>query len=91
MRLDQIAALAQGSDTKVLLIVLDGLGGLPRESDGMTELEAADTPNLDELARGGTCGLHHPVALGITPGSGPGHMALFGYDPLVYETGRGVL
>ncbi len=91
MRLDQIAALAQGSDTKVLLIVLDGLGGLPRKSDGMTELEAANTPNLDELARGGTCGLHHPVALGITPGSGPGHLALFGYDPLVYETGRGVL
>ncbi len=91
MRLDQIAALAQPNDTKVLLYVLDGLGGLPREPGGPTELEAANTPHLDELARAGTCGLHHPVAPGITPGSGPGHLALFGYDPLVYETGRGVL
>lgn len=91
MRLEQIAALAQPSDTKVLLLVLDGLGGLPREPGGPTELEAANTPNLDALAREGTCGLHHPVAPGITPGSGPGHLSLFGYDPLVYETGRGVL
>ncbi len=91
MRLDQIAALAQPNDTKVLLYVLDGLGGLPREPGGPTELEAASTPHLDELARAGTCGLHYPVAPGVTPGSGPGHLALFGYDPLVYETGRGVL
>ncbi len=91
MELDRIARLAGGGGGKVLLYVLDGLGGLPREPGGPTELEAARTPNLDELARGGTCGLHDPVAPGITPGSGPGHLALFGYDPLVYETGRGVL
>ena len=91
MELDRIARLAEGGGGKVLLYVLDGLGGLPREPGGPTELEAARTPNLDELARGGTCGLHDPVAPGITPGSGPGHLALFGYDPLVYETGRGVL
>ncbi|MCG8466902.1 MAG: 2,3-bisphosphoglycerate-independent phosphoglycerate mutase [Gemmatimonadetes bacterium] len=91
MRLEQTAALAQASDTKVLLYVLDGLGGLPREPGGPTELEAASTPNLDELALAGTCGLHHPVAAGVTPGSGPGHLALFGFDPLTYEAGRGVL
>ena len=93
MELDRIARLGGGGDRggKVLLYVLDGLGGLPREPGGPTELEAARTPNLDELARGGTCGLHDPVAPGITPGSGPGHLALFGYDPLVYETGRGLL
>ncbi len=91
MRLEQIAAISQPSDTKVLLLVLDGLGGLPREPGGPTELEAARTPNLDALVKAGTCGLHHPVAPGVTPGSGPGHLALFGYDPLFYETGRGVL
>jgi len=86
-----MAELAQPTERRVLLFVLDGLGGLPVEAGGPTELEAARTPNLDALARGGTCGLHEPVAAGITPGSGPGHLALFGYDPLVYETGRGVL
>ena len=91
MRLESIRWLAQPADTRVLLLVLDGLGGLPLETGGPTELEAADTPNLDALVTDGTCGLHHPVAAGITPGSGPGHLALFGYDPLVYETGRGVL
>ncbi|MYH10271.1 MAG: phosphoglycerate mutase, partial [Gemmatimonadales bacterium] len=91
MELVRIARLAGGGGGKVLLYVLDGLGGLPREPGGPTELEAARTPHLDELARAGTCGLHDPVAPGITPGSGPGHLALFGYDPLVYETGRGVL
>ncbi len=71
--------------------MLDGLGGLPREAGGPTELEAARTPELDALARAGACGLHEPVAPGVTPGSGPGHLALFGYDPLRYRIGRGVL
>jgi len=91
MKLERLAALAQPSDSKVLLLVLDGLGGLPMTPGGPTALEAANTPHLDALARAGTCGLHDPVAPGVTPGSGPGHLALFGYDPLVYETGRGVL
>lgn len=91
MELERIGALAQDSGRKVLLYVLDGLGGLPMEPGGPTELEAASTPHMDELARAGSCGLHEPVAPGITPGSGPGHLALFGYDPLRYETGRGVL
>ncbi len=91
MKLEDIAALAQPSDSKVVLLVLDGLGGLPRRPGGKTELESAVTQNLDELASEGTCGLHIPVAPGLTPGSGPGHLALFGYDPLLYRTGRGVL
>lgn len=91
MELEQIGQLAQDSGRKVLLYVLDGLGGLPLKPGGPTELEAAATPNMDELVRAGGCGLHDPVAPGVTPGSGPGHLALFGYDPLRYETGRGVL
>lgn len=70
---------------------MDGLGGLPRASDDQTELEAANTPNLDKLAAEGCLGQHYPVDIGITGGSGPGHLGLFGYDPLQYEIGRGVL
>ncbi len=91
MELRDIASLVQPSDRTVVLLVLDGLGGLPREPGGPTELEAARTPELDALARAGGCGLHEPVAPGVTPGSGPGHLALFGYDPLRYRIGRGVL
>lgn len=83
--------LTQKGDTKIVLLVMDGLGGLPREVGGPTELEAAFTPNLDRLAREGMVGLMHPVGVGISPGSGPGHLGLFGYDPLKSLIGRGVL
>lgn len=89
--LDLMRTLTQKADTKIILLVMDGLGGLPREVGGPTELEAADTPNLDRLAREGMLGLMHPVGIGISPGSGPGHLGLFGYDPLIYLIGRGVL
>ncbi len=88
---DLMRRLAQPSDRRIVLLVLDGLGGLPRESDGKTELEAAHTPNLDRLAREGITGGSLPIGYGITPGSGPAHLALFGYDPLRYDVGRGVL
>ncbi len=91
MDLDILKNLAVKADTKILLLVLDGLGGLPREPGGPTALEAARTPNLDALAAGGVTGLMNPVGAGITPGSGPGHLALFGYDPVKYLIGRGVL
>ena len=89
--LELLARLAQPAESRIVLWVLDGLGGLPVETGGPTELEAARTPHLDRLAAEGISGLIEPVGPGITPGSGPGHLSLFGYDPLVYEVGRGVL
>jgi 2,3-bisphosphoglycerate-independent phosphoglycerate mutase len=74
-----------------VLVVMDGLGGLPDPGTGLTELEAAATPNLDRIARGAALGLHQPAGAGVTPGSGPGHLALFGYDPIKWNIGRGVL
>jgi 2,3-bisphosphoglycerate-independent phosphoglycerate mutase len=88
---DTIHDLAMKSDSKIVLLVLDGLGGLPREPGGATELETARTPNLDALAARSECGLHLPIGFGITPGSAPGHLSLFGYDPLAYPIGRGVV
>jgi 2,3-bisphosphoglycerate-independent phosphoglycerate mutase len=76
---------------RIVLLVADGLGGLPSQEGGRSELQTAHTPQLDELAAGSACGLIEPVAAGVTPGSGPGHLALFGYHPLRYRIGRGIL
>lgn len=89
--LDLIHGLLTPADSKIVLFVLDGLGGLAVEPGGPTELEAASTPNMDRLASEGLTGLHQPVGPGITPGSGPGHIGLFGYDAIRYQIGRGVL
>ena len=90
MNLDLLRELSVPNDTKILLLVIDGLGGLPNES-GRSELEQAHIPRLDRLAQESVCGMTVPVAPGVTPGSGPGHLALFGYDPVQYQVGRGVL
>jgi 2,3-bisphosphoglycerate-independent phosphoglycerate mutase len=89
--LELIKEISRPSPEKIVLLVIDGLGGLPDPKTGRTELETARIPNLDALARQGICGMSDPVAPGITPGSGPGHLALFGYDPVTCNIGRGVL
>ncbi|TAK28754.1 MAG: 2,3-bisphosphoglycerate-independent phosphoglycerate mutase [Chloroflexota bacterium] len=86
-----IRELAVEASTKIVMLVMDGLGGLPKPDTGLTELETARTPNLDRLAYEGSVGFHTPVGRGITPGSGPGHLSLFGYDPVRWQIGRGVL
>ena len=86
-----IRELREPTGGKIVLLVADGLGGLPEEPGGKTELESARTPNLDTCVREGVCGLSTPVLPGITPGSGPGHLGLFGYDPLEHRIGRGIL
>ena len=91
MDLELARELSQEAEAKIVLFVMDGLGGLPHPETGRTELGSAWTPHLDRLAKESSCGLTVPVAPGVTPGSGPGHLALFGYDPLVYNVGRGVL
>ena len=83
--------LSRATPSKIILLVVDGIGGLPHPETGRTELETARTPHLDALATRGVCGLADPVGRGITPGSAPGHAALFGYDPLTSAIGRGVL
>jgi 2,3-bisphosphoglycerate-independent phosphoglycerate mutase len=89
--LDLIRSLAVSNGSKVVLLSLDGLGGLPRPETGRSELETARLPNLSALATEAACGLLRHVGPGITPGSGPGHLGLFGYDPLAFQVGRGVL
>src|SRR5260221_9939414 len=85
-----LAPLIQSADSKILLVVMDGLGGYA-DADHGTELEEATTPHLDALVAEGISGLVEPVGPGITPGSGPGHLGLFGYDPMTFELGRGAL
>lgn len=89
--LEEIRQISVVSPSKIVMLVIDGLGGLPDAKTGKTELATARTPYLDHLAKKGVCGLIDPVSPGITPGSGPGHLALFGYDPLKFIVGRGVL
>jgi 2,3-bisphosphoglycerate-independent phosphoglycerate mutase len=91
MDFKQIQQLVQPADSKILLMVMDGLGGLPKGLGYGTPLEEASTPNLNDLATSSICGLHQPAGAGITPGSGPAHLSLFGYDPFDYQVGRGVL
>jgi 2,3-bisphosphoglycerate-independent phosphoglycerate mutase len=88
---DLMKNLREPGEGKIVLLVSDGIGGLPLKPGGLTELEAAKTPNLDALAKIGVQGLSTPIKPGITPGSGPGHLGLFGYDPLRYVIGRGAL
>ncbi len=88
---DTYKQLARPGPGKLILLVIDGLGGLAHQRTGLTELEAARTPNLDALARDAATGLSVPIGPGITPGSGPGHLALFGYDPIASNIGRGAL
>ena len=83
--------ICESTPSKIVLLVIDGLGGLSNPKTGKTELETARTPNLDKLAATGNCGLTQPVGPGVTPGSAPGHLALFSYDPIKYAIGRGVL
>ena len=91
MDLELARQLARPADSKTLLLVMDGLGGLPHPESGRSELQSARTTNLDALAAQSDLGLTVPVGPGVTPGSGPGHLALFGYDPYTFDIGRGVL
>jgi 2,3-bisphosphoglycerate-independent phosphoglycerate mutase len=89
--LEQLRDCYVSTGSKIVLLVVDGLGGLAHPDTGRSELETANTPNLDAMAQQSACGLTTPVIAGVAPGSGPGHLALFGYDPLKYIIGRGAL
>ena len=91
MQSELIDTLIVKNQSKIIFLIMDGLGGLPAPGVDQTELEMAHTPNLDALARRSVCGLLDPVGYGITPGSGPAHFALFGYDPVKNNIGRGML
>jgi 2,3-bisphosphoglycerate-independent phosphoglycerate mutase len=93
MNLDSVySELTLKTNAKLVMAVLDGLGDIATQTNGyLTPLEAATTPNLDTLTKGAAQGRMIPIAPGITPGSGPGHLALFGYDPVQYQVGRGII
>jgi len=88
---EHIRKISRTSPSKIVVLIIDGLGGLPHPETGKTELESAKKPNLNRIARDSICGLIDPVSPGITPGSAPGHLAIFGYDPVQYHIGRGVM
>jgi len=88
--LEHMKKISRTSPSKIVLLIIDGVGGLPNPETGKTELESARKPNLNRIARDSLCGLIDPVGPGITPGSAPGHLAIFGYDPVKYNIGRGV-
>jgi len=88
---EQMNRISRTSPSKIVLLIIDGVGGLPHPKTGKTELESARKPNLNRIARDSLCGLIDPVSPGITPGSAPGHLAIFGYDPVQYNIGRGVV
>lgn len=91
MNYEFLKELIVPAQTKIVMLIMDGLGGLPREHGGKTELETAHTPNLDQLAAFSALGLSSPAGPGIAVGSGPGHLAIFGFDPIEHEIGRGAL
>lgn len=88
---EHMKKISRTSPSKIVLLVVDGIGGLPYPETGKTELESARKPNLNRIAKDSICGLVDPVSPGITPGSAPGHLAIFGYDPVHYSIGRGVM
>jgi len=88
---ENIKKLSRKSPSKIVFLVMDGVGGLPHPETGKTELESARRPNLNHIARDSLCGLIDPISPGITPGSAPGHLAIFGYDPVKYNIGRGIV
>lgn len=91
MHPELIDTLVVKNQSKIIFLIMDGLGGLPRPGGHETELETARTPHMDALAKKSVCGLLDPVGYGITPGSGPAHFSLFGYDPVKNNIGRGIL
>jgi len=88
---DVLKKLIIKNDSKIIYLIMDGLGGLPRTAGGKTELETARTPTMDKLAEEGILALLDPIGQGMTPGSGPAHLALFGYNPIKDNVGRGIL
>ena len=86
-----LSDVVRPTSSRIVMVVVDGLGGMPHPEYGRSELEFADLQTLDALSASSSLGLTTPVLPGITPGSGPGHMALFGYNPVKYLLGRGIL